>query len=157
MKSSYGCLRHEAQPSASESFGFNEVWCHHSGSPGTPPLLKWGHSAVEPSSGVKLKKGRSAWDSAHSDGGRNYPGALSFHGHTSDSPMSISVKPSALMASMVLLSIVSRQRLASWGSSNKRAWKDKEIHLKHKADKLLILKSKHFTSSIDIIEISWFV
>lgn len=40
---------------------------------------------------------------------------------TENLPMSISVKPSALIASIVLLSIVSRQRLASWGSSNSRA------------------------------------
>lgn len=37
-------------------------------------------------------------------------------------PRSISVKPSAFIASAVLLSIVSKQRLASWGSSNNLAW-----------------------------------
>ena len=36
-------------------------------------------------------------------------------------PRSISVKPSAFIASAVLLSMVSRQRLASWGSSNNLA------------------------------------
>lgn len=36
-------------------------------------------------------------------------------------PRSISVKPSAFIASAVLLSIVSKQRVASWGSSNNLA------------------------------------
>lgn len=36
-------------------------------------------------------------------------------------PRSMSVKPSAFIASAVLLSIVSKQRLASWGSSNNLA------------------------------------
>lgn len=35
---------------------------------------------------------------------------------------SMSVKPSAENASVVFLSIVSRQRSASWGSSNSLAW-----------------------------------
>lgn len=37
-------------------------------------------------------------------------------------PKSMSVKPSAARASPVFLSMFSRQRLASWGSSNNRAW-----------------------------------
>lgn len=41
-------------------------------------------------------------------------------------PRSISVKPSAASASAVFLSIFSKQRLASWGSSKSRAWKQKE-------------------------------
>lgn len=95
--------------------------------------LQW--IVVSPSSGVKLKESTAGVDGQEGKKclglctlrwGRNYPGVLTFHAQDtqSDSPMSISVKPSALMASIVLLSIVSRQRLASWGSSNKRAWKD---------------------------------
>lgn len=52
-------------------------------------------------------------------------------------PRSMSVKPSAFIASAVLLSMVSKQRLASWGSSNNLAyyqnttWRYQQITRKH--------------------------
>ena len=52
--------------------------------------------------------------------------------HKATLPRSMSVKPSAARASPVFLSMFSRQRLASWGSSNKRAWKRKTRTLKKK-------------------------
>ncbi len=62
-------------------------------------------------------------------------------------PRSISVKPSAASASAVFLSIFSKQRLASWGSSKSRAWKQKEPCFHMIYNRLRAKNSQHSISS----------
>lgn len=59
-------------------------------------------------------------------------------------PKSMSVKPSAARASPVFLSMFSRHKLASWGSSNNRAWK-KERKKKHAFLKRIFLGCSKIT------------
>lgn len=103
--------------------------------PGQGPRLPWGCAGPEllthckwcdPSSPVQLPQGTPRPKAPTVDPQTLLPRPC-WESHTwapGPLPRSMSVKPSAVMASAVFLSMFSRHRLASCGSSKSRAWQE---------------------------------